>query len=131
MPVLKITPDGKIITRGGLPSCTCCGCSPDYSTVYAELVDDPGGVRGGPFTTYPVLTGGLNAGSFENTESAYFIQLVWDTVAGEWYVSIAEFGFAFGTPAITDRCAPWGVYDYAGDEITGGFTVTISATALP
>lgn len=24
--VLKTTADGKLITRGGKPSCTCCGC---------------------------------------------------------------------------------------------------------
>jgi hypothetical protein len=29
MPTIKITAEGKVITKGGIPSCTCCYCGCD------------------------------------------------------------------------------------------------------
>ena len=44
MPTIKITAEGKVITKGGLPSCTCCGsCSItwDTSVYYGIMGSNP------------------------------------------------------------------------------------------
>jgi hypothetical protein len=125
MPTIKLNTSGLVITKGGLPSCTCCGlCSPNVFFVYSEVVFDPGGT---PSTSEWVLdeasAGGLNAGFFIG--GAGLAGLYWDTdlEPNEWVFYISEIeGLASGIDGpITSRCNPQGVYK-KGSE----FNATVS-----
>lgn len=75
---IRVTPDGKVITRGGLPSCTCCDV-----TQVCVLFNDYGI---GPQAI--TLTGSLEAGSFTGTYdpgvSDYSVSLTWNDLTNEW-----------------------------------------------
>ena len=125
MPTIKINSSGLVITKGGLPSCTCCGvCSPDVLVVYSEVVFDPDGT---PSTSAYVLDEGsdqgLNAGFFFG--GAGLASLYWDTELdpNQWIYIIAEVdGLASGVDGpIASRCNPAGVYENGAE-----FTATVS-----
>lgn len=85
---IKVTSTGKVITKGGLPSCACCGDECDEQTTICIAFNDY--VIGPQNIT---LTGSLNAGSFtgiyDPCGSAYTIELIWDGAAwGFWYNGI-------------------------------------------
>lgn len=125
MPTIKINTSGLVITKGGLPSCACCGvCSPDVLAVYSEVVFDPSGT---PSTSEWVLDEGsgqgLNAGFFLG--GAGLAGLYWDTdlETNQWVFIVSEIdGLATGIDGpITSRCNPTGVYEKGAE-----FTATIS-----
>lgn len=126
MPTIKINTSGLVITKGGLPSCTCCNglCSPDVLAVYSEVVFDHGGT---PSTSEYVLDEGsdqgLNAGFFIG--GAGLAGLYWDTELdpNQWIYLIAEVdGIATGIDGpITSRCDPQGVYENGAE-----FNATVS-----
>lgn len=114
MPTIKLNSSGLVITKGGLPSCACCGlCSPDVLFVYSEVVFDPGGT---PSTSEYVLDEGsdqgLNAGFFIG--GAGLAGLYWNTDLdpNQWVFIISEIeGLATGIDGpITSRCDPQGLY---------------------
>lgn len=125
MPTIKLTSSGLVITKGGLPSCSCCGvCSPDVLAVYSEVVFDPGGT---PSTSEWVLDEGsdqgLNAGFFIG--GAGLAGLYWDTELdpNQWIFIVSEItGIATGVDGpITNRCNPSGVYENGAE-----FNATVS-----
>ena len=121
---IKITAGGKIITKGGLPSCTCCGpCSPNVTTIYMEHVVDPGGSN---TVTYITLTGSLNDGTFTGTGPGGTISVSWDTISEEWDVADDTYGTVADYLQTPNRCDPDGVYTEDGT-----YEVTISFTPLP
>jgi len=113
MPTIKLNSSGLIITKGGLPSCTCCGvCSPNITTVYAEMdITSESGL------SYETLTGSLNSGEFVGE------RLILSYSGESWFVQAQEIGTFSPIPVLT-RCDPFGEYFNA----TGLDTVIISAT---
>ena len=98
---IKITADGKIVTKGGLPSCACCGCSPNYTTIYVRAwYGDPIEIE--DFT----MSGSLNSGYFNAPETDSF--LIWDDVEMEWNFSSCAYGNFSGGP---DPCSPVGLFE--------------------
>lgn len=108
---IAVTADGEIITRGGLPSCTCCNaceCDPDQYEVC---------VRHFWYDDYEnwedlVLVGGLCAGSFSGLSgNGFTYTLEWDAINLRWtitdsgippYLNIDVWNYA------ADRCYPIG-----------------------
>lgn len=126
MPTIK-TQAGKVVTKGGLPSCTCCDdgtCDPDETTYCVDLA-----FLGGGNSTYTVV-GSLNSGIFyyvdlDDTEPF----LIWNESSLRWQVSDGIFGvisdpFSGGS---TDRCDPVG----SGYDASGAWTATVSLGACP
>jgi hypothetical protein len=118
------TSGGKVITKNGKPSCSCCGggCVPDVSIVYAQVVFDP---EGSPVVIEYMLTGGLNEGRFVFGENNPILAWRENLTPNQWTFGELLFSgqdTAFGVdgPA-TNRCDPQGVYQSA-DE----YMVTIS-----
>jgi hypothetical protein len=84
MAIIKLSPEGKVITKGGLPSCTCCGECPEETEICMAFNDYAIGLQN------ITLTGSLNGGSFTGVYdpcgAAYPIALIWDGAAwGFWY----------------------------------------------
>ena len=123
---IKITAGGKIITKGGLPSCTCCGpCSPDVTTVYVEYVDDP---LGTPSVGYFEMTGSLNAEEFTGGVSGTATLRTETPGSDQWIFDDPSYGQAYGLG--TFRCDPQGEYSDA-DGVENEYSVTVSFTPLP
>lgn len=109
MPI-SVTPDGKVITRGGLPSCTCCGCPEQTAVCVATGFDFD------PPVSQSLFLGSISSGSF--TDSG--IVLSWDGT--EWNID----GVGYG--GNVTRCDPTGYYWYGNPNlepsaywIVGGF----------
>lgn len=126
MPTIKTTAAGLIITKGGKPSCSCCGpCSPDVTTVYVEHVIDP---LGSPEVTYVTLTGSLNAGTFIGAGPSGLLELIWGGISSGWYIQDGTIGTVPENTALTRRCNPQGLYD---GSAYGMLEATVSFTPLP
>jgi hypothetical protein len=73
MPTIKITAEGKVITKGGLPSCTCCGsCNItwDTSVYYGQNNGNPWTVsNGGSRLRFDLEDSENCGGSNNNTQS--------------------------------------------------------------
>jgi hypothetical protein len=113
------TSGGKIITKGGKPSCTCCGCNPDVLIVYAQItVFDP---EYGEAQFNEELSGGLNAGVFSSDGG--LVSLFWDTDRSpkQWVAVVSELDLQALGPVVK-RCDPEGLY------VADIFTVRISFT---
>ena len=127
---IKLTAEGLVILKAGLPSCTCCDgggdpCDPNVTTIYVEYIEDP---LGTPTTTYFELTGGLNEGLFSGTGPNGTVDLEWDTTApGTWFLSDILGG---AVPAVADRCDPTGFYADS-DSPDNEWYMTLSFTSLP
>jgi hypothetical protein len=111
------TSGGKIITKGGKPSCTCCGCNPDVLIVYAQItVFDP---EYGEAQFNRELSGGLNAGLFTSVEGLVFLLYDTERSPKQWVAVVSELDEQALGPVV-NRCDPQGLY------VANEFTVRIS-----
>jgi hypothetical protein len=129
MPTIKLTAEGKIITKGGLPSCTCCG-----TTLYVEHIEYyliyPDSV-----VSYFEMTGTVGAG-FTGTGPGGKFTLVYDVVAGRWFMTDPVYGISSSLliTDTTDPAAPAGAY-WDADVFTvrpyPDYVAYVSLTPLP
>ena len=120
MPLIKTVTDDsdivRVVTKGGKPSCTCCGCDPELEEIYAEVIDNATS-----YVVYLTLTGSLNGGYFNDGDT--FVTWIPENIA--W-----DFGsFTYGTSDnfTSVRCDPSAVFSTDG----GDFGITLSTTPLP
>ena len=122
MPTIRRTAENLIVTRGGLPSCSCCDditCDPDVTTIYAEITLNP--LSDSPEVIYLTMTGSLNSGgSFSGGGGS----LNWN--GEKWVLSYSGID---STEGVFTRCDLQGYY--YGENDTDTFDATISFTPLP
>ena len=110
MPPIKINSSGLVITKGGLPSCACCGeCSQcDPSSIYVSIESGAYYWEG-----YIDLSMTFNVGEgYCEGDAQYFtlsngvdtIEGFLQIVAGDWSIDGVAFGYG------SSRCDPSGSY---------------------
>ncbi len=120
---IKTTTSGLVITRGGLPSCTCCGlCSPEVTTVYVEELNTTTSA-----VTYYTLTGSLNDGFFTGLNSeSLIVRLDW--LLDYYWGCTVDAGDEIVPSFEPPRCDPQAVYEASGDDL---YYLTVSFLSLP
>jgi hypothetical protein len=105
MATIKITTDGKVITKNGKPSCTCCGCSPNYTVIYVRFY------TGYPEVTiqYYTIVGSLNLGYFYMIEGEEVSSLLWIEPFPGQEPFEPFWQYLGGTFCGNDRCSPMSV----------------------
>jgi hypothetical protein len=102
---------GLIVTRGGLPSCTCCNaCNPDETSIDVEMLNFDETI-----VTYFSMTGSLNHGGYSG--GGYV--LTWTD--GIW--TLGQDGYFGESPP---RCDPQGIYYINGAGPEDFITLTLS-----
>lgn len=91
--------NGKVLLKGGLASCECCGCEPNYTT-YCVFID-PVSAGAGSQT----VDGSLNDGYF--SDGTPIVELYWEESQGEWVITDG-IDFSDVGSGSTDRCDPTG-----------------------
>jgi hypothetical protein len=129
MPTIKLNSGGQVILRGGLPSCTCCG-----TTLYVEHIEyyliHPDSV-----VSYFEMTGTVGAG-FTGTGPGGTFTLVYDVVAGRWFMTDPVYGISDSLGGSTDPAAPAAYpFYYDADRFTvrqyPDYMAYVSLTPLP
>jgi hypothetical protein len=110
------TSGGKIITKGGKPSCTCCGpCSPNLKFLYGFFSNgDP------EDDEYYVFEGSLNSGLFTEVGGDGEVA---NSGGSSWSIMLKGIS-EWQTLSSTSRCDPSA--DYGIDQ--GSFSLVISLT---
>jgi len=108
MAIIKVTSSGLVITKSGLPTCTCCDgsgpCDPDVLMLYVEYQNDDASF------SYYELTGSLNAGSFTGTGTYGPLSLTWDAGEEEWILDDSNHAYIIPSETPQDRCDAEQVY---------------------
>ena len=119
MPTIKINSSGKIILKGGLPSCTCCdgGVYVEYNRyTYGPLTIT---------TSYFEMTGSAGSG-YTGTGPGGTFTLAWNV--SQWELTDPVYGVSY-LPTVPGT--PEGYYvDYDTPPFPD-YTATVSLTPLP
>ena len=153
--VIKRTPDGKIITRGGKPSCTCCGCATvDCDGLWGPGYDNlPGDVFVKKEHDKDILDWNLNhyrvtkcwwptpgyqahlfyistsdPGGYPGQDVAAVGPCMWVVIAHEEPVGSDPLVFWNGYRAGSFESGPGGQYFSNPDGLTGTLYYTVTAT---
>lgn len=115
MPKIKLSASGKVITKDGKPSCTCC-------RLYVEHILAP---WNGGDVSYFTLTGSASSGFTGDGPGGEFT-LVYNISAGSWELTDPVYGL--GSNTSTDD--PTGYYIESHIPFPE-YTASVSLTPLP
>lgn len=123
MPTIKLNSNGKIITKDGKPSCTCCGTA--ITTIYVEHSLAP---WNGGDVSYFTLTGSASSGFTGDGPGGEFT-LVYNISAGSWELTDPVYGL--GWKGAIEPTDPTGYYLPFPPTTMPDWYATVSLTPLP
>jgi hypothetical protein len=124
MPTIKLTAEGKVITKGGLPSCTCCGgcatnCDGPWGLGYDSLPETVEVRFVFPFEGLASTFTRIGKCAWQANEGAAYGMLQYCV---DWQITSA-FTFTVSRPAEFVDGPTGFYYGYYFDDVTGETTL--------